>query len=513
MKFYLKLLIASLGLGFIGCAGSGVGGAPHHMGVSKTTGWKYNDPKFGAFEVYESHDQPTPPGMVFVPGGTFTMGRITEDLSHEWNNSQRRVSIDAFYIDATEIRNVDYREYIHWLGTVYVSYPEVLRQALPDTLAWRKPLGYNESFVEFYFRFSSYNDYPVVAVSWLQANDYCVWRTDRVNELALVNAGILDMTALDPDQKDGDSFNTDAYLVGEYTGKIKRNMPDMTGRNPEGRLVKYEDGLIFPKFRLPTEAEWEYAAMASIGSAATGVLDGRDIYPWKGNRVRQTEGPGIGQLMANFQKGYGDMMGIANNPDGNAPRPVPVTSFWPNDFGLYCMAGNVNEWVLDVYRTLSFEDVEDARPFRGNIYTTLSKDENGRPIKDSLGHLRRDTIGYVNNRPNYLLGDNRNYRDGDILSAVSVGEDMDKKEEFVNSNKMYFQGQGEKHLGMSSLVNERSRVYKGGSFMDRAYWLSPGTRRFLDEGYSKEDIGFRCAMDRIGGAKFKPTEPTSQGSK
>jgi gliding motility-associated lipoprotein GldJ len=510
MKFCLRLLIASLGLGVVGCATGGAGSA-HHSGASKTTGWKYNDPKFGAFEVYETYDQPTPPGMVFIPGGTFTMGRVAEDLPREWDNAQRRVSIDAFYIDATEIRNVDYREYIHWLESVFVSYPEVTRKALPDTLAWRKPLGYNESFVEFYFRFSSYNDYPVVAVSWLQANDYCAWRTDRVNEVALINAGILDFSIAD--QKDEDNFNTDAYLAGEYTGVVKRNLPDITGRSAEGRLVKYEDGIIFPKFRLPTEAEWEYAAMASTGNAATGVLNGRDIYPWKGNRVRQTEGPNKGMLMANFQKGRGDLMGIASNPDGNAPRPVPVTSFWPNDFGLYCMAGNVSEWVLDVYRALSFEDVEDARPFRGNIYTALSRDEEGRPIKDSLGRLKRDTVGYVNNRPNYLVGDNRNYRDGDILSAIGTSEDMDKKEETPNSNKMYYQGQGEKRLGMSSFVNERSRVYKGGSFLDRAYWLSPGARRFLDEGQSKEDIGFRCAMDRLGGAKFKPTAPASSEKK
>lgn len=431
------------------------------------------------------------------------MGKITEDLPYEWDNQQRRVSIDAFYIDATEIRNIDYREYIHWLEKVYTSYPEVARNALPDTLAWRKPLGYNESFVEFYFRFTSYNEYPVVAVSWLQASDYCVWRTDRVNEQALINAGVLDLSVAE--QKDADNFNTEAYLAGEYTGVVKRNLRDLSGNNPEGRPVRYEDGILFPKFRLPTEAEWEYSAMASVGNAETGVLSGRNIYPWKGDRVRRTEeGPEKGKLMANFQKGRGDLAGIANNPDGNAPQPLPVTSFWPNDFGLYCMAGNVNEWVLDVYRALSFEDVEDARPFRGNIYTTPARNEEGRPVKDSLGRLKKDTIGYVTNRANYLLGDNRNYRDGDMLSAISTGEDLERKEESANSNKMYYQGDGAKRQGMSSFVNERSRVYKGGSFLDRAYWLSPGTRRFLDEGLSKEDIGFRCAMDRLGGAKFKP---------
>jgi len=474
-------------------------------GSSKATGWKYNDPKFGGFEVREMYNQPTGPGLVFIPGGTFTMGRVTEDIVHDWNNQPRRVSVDSYYIDATEVRNVDYREYLHWLGLVYVSFPEVARKALPDTLAWRKPLAYNEPLVEYYFRLASFNEYPVVGVSWLQANEYCSWRTDRVNELALIRAGILDFDVLE--QKDDQSFNTDAYLAGEYTGKVKKNLTDITGRNAQGRRVTYEDGILFPKYRLPTEAEWEYAAAGVVGNPNTGMLNDRGIYPWKGNRVRKADGPNKGQLMANFQKGRGDLMGVAGSGDGTALTPMPVTSFWPNDFGLYCMAGNVNEWVGDVYRALSFEDVEDARPFRGNIYTAIARDEDGRPQRDNLGKIKRDTIGYVGNRPNYMVGDNRNYRDGDMLSVVNSELDKDKKEDRANSNKMYYQGKGEGHQDMASLVSEASRVYKGGSFMDRAYWLSPGTRRFLDEAQAKEDLGFRCAMDRLGAAEFLAPRP------
>jgi formylglycine-generating enzyme required for sulfatase activity len=50
----------------------------------------------------------------------------------------------------------------------------------------------------------------------------------------------------------------------------------------------------------------------------------------------------------------------------------------------------------------------------------------------------------------------------------------------------------------SSLVNDETRVYKGGSWKDRAYWLSPGTRRFMDQEKSSDDLGFRCAMTRVG---------------
>jgi gliding motility-associated lipoprotein GldJ len=472
--------------------------------VSKTTGWRYNNPFFGGFEVRDMRGQPTGPGLVFVPGGTFTMGRVAEDIPGDWNNVPRRVSIGSYYIDATEVRNVDYREYLHWLAMVYVSYPDVARAALPDTLSWRKPLAYNEPLVEYYFRLASFNEYPVVGVSWIQACDFCSWRTDRVNEVTLLQAGILELDI--QGQKDDNCFTTDAYLAGVYEGKVRRNLPDLSGRKPEGRRVSYEDGILFPKYRLPTEAEWEYAAVAPIGSPVTGMVPDRGPYPWRGYQLRKTDITGTkSMVLANFQKGRGDLMGVAGNTEGS-PTPMPVVSFYPNDFGLYCMAGNVNEWVLDVYRALTFEEMNDARPYRGNIYTTMVTDETGTPVKDHLGRIKRDTLGYVTDRENYKVGDNRNYEDGDILSSMPT-EGAGKKEAQISSNRMYYQGKGENHLGMSSLVNERSRVYKGGSFMDRAYWLSPGTRRFLDEGRAKEDIGFRCAMDRMGASEFRAASP------
>ncbi len=495
MKLSLKILFIAAGLVVMGCGGSGAG----QSGVSQTTGWKYNDPKYGGFEVQDMHEPPTAPGMVFVPGGTFTMGAVAGDLTYDWNNKPRRVSVDSYYIDATEVRNVDWREYVYWLQTVFVSFPGLAQAALPDTLVWRKPLAYNEPLVEHYFRLPSFNDYPVVGVSWLQASEYCSWRTDRVNELALIRAGVLEFNV--QEQKDANSFNTDAYLAGEYIGKVKRNLPDVSGRNPQGRRAGYEDGVLFPKFRLPTEAEWEYAAEAITADPNTGMY--QKTAAWGGSRLRKPDGSEKGQLMANFQRGRGDRMGVAGGGDGGALTPVAVNSYWPNDFGLYCMEGNVNEWVMDVYRAMSSEDVEDARPFRGNVYTVVERNEAGRVVLDSLGRVKRDTLGYVKGRPNYTRGDNRNYRDGDMLSAINSQMDKEQRDSTANSNQMYYQGKGPLQEGMSTLVNEHSRVYKGGSFQDRAYWLSPGTRRFLDERMAKEDLGFRCAMDRLGAADFK----------
>jgi gliding motility-associated lipoprotein GldJ len=193
-------------------------------------------------------------------------------------------------------------------------------------------------------------------------------------------------------------------------------------------------------------------------------------------------------------------MGTAGNLNDDASIPAPVESYWPNDFGLYCMAGNVNEWVLDVYRPLTSTDVDEFNPFRGNVFQTLETDEEGNVAqKDSLGRLKyRDvTEEEAINRWNYKKAYYKNYKDGDYESSVIEGTEWinDAKTQAPNSDRMYSQ----KESYETSLISDKSRVYKGGSWRDRAYWLSPGTRRFLDEEQSRDDLGFRCAMVRVGG--------------
>ena len=172
---------------------------------SATTGWTYNDSKNGGFEVREYAGQMTGPGLVLVEGGTFTMGANYDDPSYEWNNQPRKATVKTFYMDETEVANVDYLEYLYWVNRVFgTDYPEVYEKALPDTLVWRDELAYNEPMVELYLRHPAYHYYPVVGVSWIQASDYCAWRTDRVNEMLLVQRGILDA---DPDQLNENNFN------------------------------------------------------------------------------------------------------------------------------------------------------------------------------------------------------------------------------------------------------------------------------------------------------------------
>lgn len=459
-------------------------------GASDKTGWEYNDPRLGGFDVAKDFEgQKTGPGLTFVEGGRFTMGQVDEDLTMERNSIPRTVSVSSFYMDVTEVANIHYREYTYWMTRAYAAdYPELVAKCLPDTTAWRQAMSYNEPLVQYYFRHASYDQYPVVGVNWNQANEYCKWRSDRVNEYILLRNGMLNKN---PNQVNEDVFTSETYVSGQYEGLSgKKRHKDLDPSGSGKRNLSYSDGYLLPNYRLPTEAEWEYAALGNVGNnpepesksrRGEEVITDRNIYPWG---VKNSTRFGLrneyqGQFLGNFKRGNGDVMGVAHGLNDNADIPAPIYSYSPNAFGLYNMAGNVSEWVLDTYRPTSHQDVNDFRPFRGNVYETYKHAEDGTlEEKDSIGHLPTRVLTadeiLANQRYESRGADVRDFKDGDSTS-----------------NFVY-------DYGKTTLINNDSKVYKGASWNDRAYWMSPGTRRFMQATQTSSYVGFRCVMDRLG---------------
>jgi sulfatase modifying factor 1 len=499
---------------------------------SEKTGITYNDKKTGGYERFrQTHPSPGP-GLIPIEGGTFVMGgSADQDVTYDYNNVRRRVTVPSFYMDETEVANQDWLDYLHWISVTYPQDHELYYNALPDTLVWRSPLAANEPYVDNYLRHPAFQDYPVVGVTWDQVQDYCTWRTDRVNENILRERGnMVSWNDLSGGAKGKNAktaaapantqpFNTDIYLNGQYTGPgidgkkmitdLSPNAKVTTGANGKGgkqpvRPVRLEDGILKQAYRLPSEAEWEYAALALIGNTQFENIDDGKIYPWNGLGVRSAKRATRGLIMANFKRGAGDNMGVGGYLNDKADITAPVRSNPPNDFGLYNMAGNVNEWVEDTYRQTSFEEFSDFNPFRGNEFSNkrlsdagkglYAKDKYGRPIKDPSKSNKK--LKYSE-----LLA----LRQADSTkSAVPAQKNPLDGKPFNPDYRGYSDTVNNSLYGTTTLVNDHSKVYKGGSWNDLAFWLNPATRRFKNEDDASSEIGFRCAMTLVGAPEIHP---------
>ena len=541
------LLVLALTVATTGCKKSS-----SSKNSSRATGWQINSREGGFQYNSDFKEQETSPGLVFVEGGTFTKGRVQDDVMHDWNNTPNQQHVQSFYMDETEVTNAMYMEYLAWIKRVYPPSDENFRAiyhgALPDTLVWRNRLGYNEVMTENYLRHPAYGEYPVVGVSWIQAVEFANWRTDRVNEYALEQAGYLKRDAKIVDVNAESTFNIDTYVnaptltyggneevINAEKGNKRFARTDADG-NETNIYATRETGLITPKYRLPTETEWEYAALGLSEIRSYNLYRGRKKYPWDGQYTRSGSRKNRGDQLANFKQGKGDYGGIAGWSDDGADITNAVKSYEPNDFGLYDMAGNVAEWVADVYRPIVDDEFNDFNYYRGNVYTKNAINDDGSVIVVTVDDIVYDTLSngkiVARNLPGEILqvpvdenetylrtnfdkSDEINFRDGDRQSSrrfESFNEDDESNGNTNQTSKMYNSPKNEisrdslgnivreydKSNTRSSLINDEVRVYKGGSWKDREYWLDPAQRRYFPQGMATDYIGFRCAMSRVG---------------
>lgn len=507
--------------------------------ASEKTGWKYNKPTTGYFSVNTQYHGKCPNGMVYIPTSTSVRGTNQEMLSIAQNNAKKRVAASGFYMDEYETTNLNWREYVQWMSIVWKHQPAKIVRALPDETVWRKELAYNEPYVENYYTHVAYSFYPVVGVSWKQATEYCDWRTDRINENELIMRGIIPYKPLElcnvqlrehtnPDSaykyvfmtkyaRDYVAYvNSDVFIeeiedLIDKANELAQNEATIYGyedadieiagsgfdwdvnygydSNGDGIVDPDEwkvalDGALYDSYvRLPTEMEWEYAAYGL--ETVDGIYQQLNTYPWKGDQMRQLDDKKTrGEFYANFLRGRGDPIGVQINNT----LTVPVNFFLPNGYGLYNMAGNVNEWVKDVYRAKTV-DQEEVNSYRGNEYVSDSAYAEQMLTKhfSYLSPADRDSMRKVMIAERGITktgGDYRDFKDGDAQSSLQ------------DSVLVYLDATP---IEKANMITKTNRVYKGGGWNDRAMWLNPSQRRYLDERRCANNIGFRCVMSAVGG--------------
>lgn len=340
-------------------AGCGSGNKGELTGVNNREKWYQSDPY----------------GMVFIPAGSFNMGPSDQDVPYAVTSQGKSVTVPAFYMDNTEITNNEYRQFVYWvrdsLAHRLIGGEHIIDEGeYGERINWREKIKWddeqNEETLAELFLPETERFYRRKEIDSRKLNFEYYWidlKTAAQRESR--EQGMRDRSVFI--KKDVLNVYPDTLSwIHDYTYSYHDPMTQMYFWHPAyddypvvgvnwkqarafciWRTQLYnsyleENGNSFVQdFRLPSETEWEYAARGGLELSP---------YPWGGPYIRNSRGCFLG----NFKPMRGNYM------DDGGVYTVKATSYWPNDYGVYCMAGNVAEWTSNAFDESAYSFTHDV---------------------------------------------------------------------------------------------------------------------------------------------------------